>query len=154
MRNLFNELSVFLSSLSSNDKIYLWIFLSAILLFVFLLALSAFFLGKLFERISSKEKIRNERKDAVNRSRAVLGGQMTEQIAPFLPNFPCNPADVRFVGKPIDFVAFPGASENEEIDEVLFIEVKTGGSKLSEREKQIKAAVEGGRVRYQVYRAD
>ncbi|WP_242457155.1 Holliday junction resolvase-like protein [Treponema zioleckii] len=111
-------------------------------------------MGKIFERISQREKIRSERKDAVNRSRAVLGGQMTEQVAPFLPNFPCNPADVRFVGKPIDFVAFPGAAQSDSIQEVLFIEVKTGTSKLSEREKQIKAAVESGRVRYVVYRAE
>ncbi|MBQ2466092.1 MAG: Holliday junction resolvase, partial [Treponema sp.] len=56
--------------------------------------------------------------------------------------------DARFVGKPIDFVAFPGAAEGKEIREVLFVEVKTGSSTLSEREKQIKDAVKAGRVRY------
>ena len=65
---------------------------------------------------------------------------------------PCNPADVRFVGKPVDFVGFPGAAEGKPIREVLIIEVKSGTSRLSERERQIKAAVESGRVRYMEYR--
>jgi predicted Holliday junction resolvase-like endonuclease len=101
-----------------------------------------------------KKSAKKERKDAINRSRAVLSGQMLEQVAPFLPDFPCNPADVRFVGKPIDFVAFPGASENKEIKEVVFIEVKTGNSVLSPREKEIKDAIQQGRVRYVEYRFD
>lgn len=78
---------------------------------------------------------------------------MGEQISPFLPNFPCNPADVRFVGKPIDFIGFPGAAAGEEIKEILLIEVKTGNSTLSERERQIKEAVENGRIRYIIYHA-
>ena len=92
------------------------------------------------------------RKDAIKRSKAVIGGQVLEQVAPFLPGFPCNPADARFIGKPVDFVAFPGLSENDEVKEVLLIEVKTGKSVLSEREKEIKKAVKEGRVRYVEYR--
>ena len=38
------------------------------------------------------------------------------------------------------------------IDEILFIEVKTGTSALSGREKQVRKAVEEGRVRYVEYR--
>ena len=78
--------------------------------------------------------------------------QAAEQLAPFLLGFPCNPADVRFVGKPVDFVGFPGAAEWKAIREVLVIEVKSGISRLSERERQIKAAVESGHVRYVEYR--
>jgi predicted Holliday junction resolvase-like endonuclease len=92
------------------------------------------------------------RKDAIKRSKSVIGGQVLEQVAPFLPGFPCNPADARFIGKPVDFVAFPGLSENDEVKEVLLIEVKTGKSALSEREKEIKKAVKEGRVRYVEYR--
>lgn len=92
------------------------------------------------------------RSDAIQRSRAVIGGQVVEQVAPFLPNFPCNPADARFVGKPVDFVAFSGLSEKDKVDEVLFIEVKTGRSELNAREKEIRRAVKEGRVRYVEYR--
>ena len=50
--------------------------------------------------------LKKERQDAIKRSRAVLGGQMVEQVSPYLPGFPCNPADARFIGKPIDFIGF------------------------------------------------
>ena len=95
---------------------------------------------------------KNLRKDAVKRSKAVISGQVTEQIAPFLPDFPANPSDARFIGKPVDFIVFSGLSENEKIDEILFVEVKTGKSLLSEREKEVKKAIEQRKVRYVEYR--
>lgn len=96
--------------------------------------------------------LKKERQDAIKRSRAVLGGQMVEQVSPYLPGFPCNPADARFIGKPIDFIGFSGLTEKNCVDEVLLIEVKTGESKLSDREKEIKNAVKEGRVRYVEYK--
>ncbi len=93
------------------------------------------------------------RRDAIKRSRSVIGGQLAEQVAPFLPGFPCNPGDVRFIGKPVDFIAFPGMTEDNEVHEVLLIEVKTGKSNLSGREKEVRRAVAEGRVRYVEYRA-
>ena len=69
-----------------------------------------------------------------------------------LPGFPCEAGDVRFVGKPVDYVAFPGMAEGKEIKEVVFIEVKTGSAGLSRREKEIKEAVKAGRVRWAEYR--
>ena len=104
------------------------------------------------QKLKNVSEFKKQRKDAVNRSRSVLCGQFSEQIAPFLPGFPCNPGDVRFVGKPVDFVAFPGCAEGGDIEEIYFIEVKSGQSKLSPREKQIKLAVEQGRVKYFEYR--
>ncbi len=113
-------------------------------------AVLSFIAGKL----SMQRRLSSARKDALKRSRAVLGGQAAEQVAPFLPGFPCNSADARFIGKPIDFIAFPGAADGAPIEEVLLIEVKTGSSQLSSREREIQRAVESGRVRYVVYRAD
>lgn len=115
-------------------------------------AIFSFILGKLIQKLKDNKLIKKERADAVKRSRAVIGGQFTEQIAPFLPAFPCNAGDARFIGKPVDFIAFPGSAEGKSIEEILLIEVKTGDSRLSEREKQIKAAVENGNVKYVVYR--
>ncbi len=94
------------------------------------------------------------RKDAIKRSRSVIGGQLAEQVAPFLPGFPCNPGDARFIGKPVDFIAFPGMTEDNRVHEVLLIEVKTGKSALSGREKEVKKAVAEGRVRYVEYRVE
>ena len=94
------------------------------------------------------------RSDAIKRSRSVIGGQVAEQVAPFLPGFPCHPGDARFIGKPVDFIAFPGLTEDNTVHEVLLIEVKTGKSALSGREKEVKRAIAEGRVRYVEYRAE
>ena len=146
LKNSFLEIVAFFDT---SPRLFL-------LLLIFLILI--FFMGFLFAFLIVKTSVhsdrKKERKDAINRSRAVLSGQMLEQVAPFLRNFPCNPADVRFVGKPIDFVAFPGAVDNKPISEILFIEVKSGNSVLSEREKEIKNAVQKGKVRYVEYRVE
>lgn len=111
-----------------------------------------FVFGLIAGRISLLSRERKLRKDAVNRSRAVIGGQVAEQMAPFLPGFPCNPSDCRFVGKPVDFVVFSGMAEKDSVDEIIFVEVKTGNSALSEREKQVMECVRKGKVRYCEYR--
>lgn len=126
---------------------------STILLFSISLFLSGIFIGIIFQKINNHQTIKKARKDAITKSRSVIGGQISEQIAPFLPEFPCNPGDARFIGKPVDFIAFPGSTEGKEIKEVLLIEVKTGTSHLSERERQIKECVEKGKVRYVIYNA-
>lgn len=126
---------------------------AAILLFF---ALLFFLLGRLLGRFEAERRVKKlletERRDAVKRSRAVLGGQLNEQIAPCLPGFPANAADARFVGKPVDFICFCGLSDSDTVSEILFIEVKTGNSTLSKREKEVKKAVEEGRIRYVEYK--
>ncbi len=91
------------------------------------------------------------RGDAVKRSRAVLTGQIGEQLAPYFPDFPCDPADARFLRKPVDYVAFSGLTAGS-LREVVFIEVKTGDARLTAAEKGIKEAIEAGRVRWVEYR--
>ena len=108
----------------------------------------------IFQEIRIKIKLKKIRQDAVKRSNAVKGGQLAEQLAPLLPNFPCNPADAHFLGQPIDYIAFPGLCENNTVDEILLIEVKTNTSQLSSREKEIREAVKSGRIRYVEYRID
>ncbi len=96
------------------------------------------------------EQIPDIRSDAISRSRAVLGGQFTEQLAPYLPNFPFSPTECRFIGKPIDFIVFKGMDEKK-IDEVAFVEIKSGKSKLSEQEKNLKRAIENKKVTWHEY---
>lgn len=91
------------------------------------------------------------RKDAIMKSRAVLGGHFTENLAPYLPNFPFLPTECRFVGKPVDFIVFKGMDEKK-IDEVVFVEVKSGSAKLSSQEKNLKEAIDKKRVRFEEYR--
>ncbi|CAM4202680.1 Holliday junction resolvase-like protein [Treponema peruense] len=109
-------------------------------------------IGSVVQKLRDSAGIKKARNDAVKRSRAVLGGQFGEQLAPFLPDFPCNPGDARFIGKPVDYIAFPGTAEGRSVEEILLIEVKSGTSALSAREKEIREAVKKGRVRYVEYR--
>jgi predicted Holliday junction resolvase-like endonuclease len=109
------------------------------------------FIGRLKTERSFAGRVEAERNDAVKRSRSVLNGQFSEQLAPFLPDFPGDPTEVRFIGKPVDFIFFSGASRGE-IDEVVFIEVKTGEGSLSPVEKSLKKAIDKGRIRYVEYR--
>ena len=120
--------------------------------FLFFLLSLLFFLLLIIQKISFMKKSRNLRKDAIKRSKAVIGGQVAEQIAPLLPDFPSPLADARFIGKPVDFIAFPGLEKSDKVKEILLIEVKTGNSALSEREKEVRRAVEEGRVKYKEYR--
>lgn len=91
------------------------------------------------------------RKDAIMKSRAVLGGHFSEQLAPFLPGFKYSPTECRFMGKPIDLLVFKGMDEKD-IDEVVFVEVKSGKSKLSSQERKLKKAIEKKKVRWEEYR--
>lgn len=125
----------------------------ALLVFVLLLGLS---LGRRQGRLEAEAELpgllERERGDAVKRSRAVMGGQAAEQLAPWLPGFPFDPSDCRFIGKPVDFLVFSGASRGA-VDEVVFVEVKSGTSSLSRVERSLREAVEAGRVRWAEYRA-
>ena len=98
-----------------------------------------------------QKELSNIRQDAVKRSRAVLSGQFSEQLAPFLPEFNFKPTECRFIGKPIDFLVFNGM-DNKEIKEVVFVEVKSGKSVLSPIEKQLKKVINEKKVSWVEYR--
>jgi predicted Holliday junction resolvase-like endonuclease len=127
--------------------------LTLVLLGLFILI--AFFIGKKFGEIKKHREWENAlpeyRKEAIAKSRAVLGGQFSEQLAPFLPNFKYSPTEARFVGKPVDFLVFKGMDEKN-IQEVVFVEVKSGKAKLSEQEKNLKETIQNKRVRWEEYR--
>ena len=88
------------------------------------------------------------RRDAIQRSQAVTLGKITEHFVPYLPDFSYNPKDARFLGSPIDFVVFDGLSEGQ-VKNIVFVEIKTGVSALSTRERRIRDAVQSGRVVWQ-----
>jgi predicted Holliday junction resolvase-like endonuclease len=94
------------------------------------------------------------RLDAIQRSSAVTRGKVTEHIVPYLPGFDLDPKDIRFLGTPIDLIAFKGLNASVEEVEIVFIEVKTGRSVLSPREKAVKRAVEEKKVSWRVFNPD
>jgi predicted Holliday junction resolvase-like endonuclease len=124
--------------------------LITILLFMIATALGIF-IGHLLAKAAFNRRVPEIREDAISRSRAVLSGNFSEQLAPYLPDFKYSPSEARFIGKPIDFIVFKGADEKQ-IEEVIFIEVKSGQSKINAHERNLKAAIEAGRVRWEEYR--
>jgi predicted Holliday junction resolvase-like endonuclease len=98
-----------------------------------------------------QEKEKEIREDAIAKSQAVTMGKVTEHFIPYLPEFGYNPQDARFIGNPIDFVVFDGLSEGD-LRQVVFVEVKTGGSVLSKRERWIRDAIQDGKVFWQQIR--
>ena len=93
------------------------------------------------------------RQDAVQRSQAVTSGKVHEQLVPYLPEFGFNPKDARFLGSPVDLLVFDGLDDGE-LRRVVFIEVKTGGSGLTARERQIRDVVRAGQVVWEELRIE
>jgi len=85
------------------------------------------------------------------RSERVRFGQIFEQFLPFMKNFDYNPKDVRFLGSPIDLIIFNGLDKGESV-ELVIGEIKTGKSKMSEREKLVKDAVKNKRIVWEEFR--
>jgi len=87
------------------------------------------------------------REDAVQRSQAITAGKIYEQVVPCLPGFPYNPKDIRFLGSPVDFVVFDGLAKGQ-VERILFLEVKTGGAGLTNRERSVRNAVQAREVEW------
>ncbi|MBS3081845.1 hypothetical protein J4416_02830 [Candidatus Pacearchaeota archaeon] len=98
-----------------------------------------------------QQQLPEHRADAIARSRSVLAGNFSEQLAPYLPGFPFKPTECKFIGKPIDFIVFHGLDEKN-VTGVTFVEVKSGKSKLSGTEKTVKESIENKNVRWFDYR--
>jgi predicted Holliday junction resolvase-like endonuclease len=97
-------------------------------------------------------KLENEdriRKDAANRSVRIVMGKVTEHLIPFHEAFSqFNPKDARFIGSPIDLIVFDGAEDKKDEITIYFLEIKTGNSALSGRQKKIMEAVKEKRVEW------
>ena len=112
-------------------------------------------LGKLKEQ--HEEELRREvtkaRKDAKKRSAAVQWGLSIENFVPFMDEFPIPTEDVNFLGKPIDYVGYTDTDSKEDCA-VHFIEVKSGKSQLLKHQRNIKKAIQEGRVYWHEIRVD
>jgi predicted Holliday junction resolvase-like endonuclease len=81
------------------------------------------------------------RRDAVEKSRAVILGQVTEHVVPLFPGFHHNPKDARFIGAPVDFIVFDGLDDGE-VRSIAFVEVKTGSSSLNTKSNHTRLVQE------------
>ena len=99
-------------------------------------------------------------KRSVNTSRAVLKGKMAEQLAPIMPQFEYLPSDAKFLGDPVDYVVFDGYTDlrdgegRAEDIEIVLIDIKSGGARLTKGQVAIAQAIQAGRVRVETVRID
>lgn len=80
-------------------------------------------------------------------SERVRLGQVGENFASFHDQFPYNRKNVRAMFQPIDLIYFGE-------DEIVFIDVKTGNSKLSSKQRKIRDNINNGKVRFEIHRID
>ena len=72
-------------------------------------------------------------------------GKIGENLAPFVEAWPWDPKNFRFLGNPIDGIQF-----NE--DEIVFVEIKTGGARLSRSQKDFRDLVKAGKVSFVTFK--
>lgn len=102
-----------------------------------------------------QDKIKEERKNAVDKSRSVLKGKISEQVVSLYPEFfnNYNASDARFLGSPVDYIIFKNmSSDNFDNLEIVLLDVKTGNASLTKLQKAIKIALENNRIKFDVLR--
>lgn len=114
-----------------------------------ILIMAAFLLGRWLRH----REIRAHRRDATTRSRSVLLGEVYEKVAPFLPEFPFAARDMVFLGKGVDYIVFDGLSEGK-LERIVFLELKSGNSRLSKNEAMIREAIRRNKVDYEELRLE
>lgn len=76
------------------------------------------------------------------KSSEIILGQVSEKLVPFLDVFTHDPQKASFLGNPIDYIVFDD-------DEVVFVEVKSGNSRLTAKQRKIKKQVQDKKVRWE-----
>ncbi|MGL3043685.1 Holliday junction resolvase-like protein [Acinetobacter pecorum] len=110
--------------------------------------------------LEHQQSIIAAQKRSVNTSRAVLKGKMAEQLAPIMPEFQYLPSDAKFLGDPVDYVVFDGYSDFRDGEgaaediEVVLIDIKSGGARLTKGQQAIARSIQEGRVRFETVRID
>ncbi len=81
------------------------------------------------------------------KSSEVRLGKISEQLSPFLADYPRDPRTARFIGDPLDFVHFDPTG-------ITFVEVKSGKSQLSKKQRMIRDHIKEGKVEFVLYRVE
>ena len=110
--------------------------------------------------LEHQQQLTIAQKRSVNTSRAVLKGKMAEQLAPILPEFHYLPSDAKFLGDPVDYIIFDGYTDFRDGDgeaediEIILMDIKSGGARLTKGQQAIAQAVQDGKIRFETVRID
>lgn len=106
-------------------------------------------------KVDYEVKLDSERKKAVQKSKDVTRGHISQEFIPLFPDFPYNMSDCKFSGSPLDFIVFKGMSDlrdGKDVEiEIIFADVKTNKAHRSKIQNGIKKAIENGRVSFETW---
>ncbi len=103
-------------------------------------------LGELHDDLKKKKD--RATKAAARTAEAVNIGQMIEHIVPVLEGFRYETADCRALFDPIDVIIFKGLTQSK-VDQITFLEIKTGRARLNQHQKMVSDAIDRERVFYE-----
>jgi len=114
---------------------------------------------KKLQEISDRKKELRKLKTIIGQrsertAQAVNIGYILERIAPTLPSFHFEHTDCRSIFDPIDYMVFQGLSRHGLVDRIVFADIKTGQAKLSKKQKNIRDAVQNGKVEWKTYKPE
>lgn len=98
--------------------------------------------GELNDEKNNLSKLLSQKKSSETRL-----GQITEHIVPFLSQCPYDPKDMVFLGQPLDYIVF-----DQDQGEITFLEIKTGNSRASKKQRLLKNIINSGNVYYREMR--
>ena len=90
---------------------------------------------RIIKDLYGKYKTMESKKKSVE----VRTGHAVEKLVPFMDNFAYTTQNLHFMGMPIDYLHFGE-------DKITFIEVKSGKSRLSAKQKKIKKLINEKKV--------
>lgn len=122
-------------------------------IFILLLLIAVGIIYWQFEKNKKSEQRRVEVQAHLNKiysqkkSSEVRLGKIGENLAPFVKGWPYDPNNFRFLGNPCDGVSF-----NLNTGKIVFVEIKTGKSRLSKSQKRIRELIQQGEVYFATFR--
>lgn len=128
-----------------------------LLIFLLLVALIGLYIHSKSEKTKHRElyagtftqlsELEQKYKKLLNQKKSseVRLGKIGENLAPFTDEWPWDPNNFRFIGSPIDGIQFKD-------DEIIFVEIKTGRSRLSKYQTKCRELVETGKVTFKTFR--
>jgi len=136
--------------------LFIWVLIAAVFIIqtvVFVLYLRhvrSLYVGQ----IQQLNKTINSSTKTTAAQRSTIKGQLAEQMYPLMSDCPYRLSDMRFMGDFCDYIAVDGYTDCKDggdnyINNIVFVEIKTGKSQLSRHQKLIRDAVHNGRVRWE-----
>jgi predicted Holliday junction resolvase-like endonuclease len=85
---------------------------------------------------------------AARTAQSVNLGKILEKIVPSFRAFAFSPRDCRALFEPIDYIVFKGLTQNNKVEALYFVDIKSGRATLTARERMIRRTIERGHVQF------